>query len=76
MLHFVTLYVNINCDRSISKIIQLYENRDIKAGAFNLFHNEPCVQVIQLSLTLLFLVNVSKQPTVLLPHTEGKLNLW
>ena len=34
--------------------------RDIKAGAFILFHNEPCVQVTKLSLTLLFFVNVSK----------------
>ena len=50
--------------------------RDIKAGAFNLFHEQcPLCASYQIVSHPVVYVNACKQPTVLLAHTQGKSKL-
>ena len=49
--------------------------RDIKAGAFNLFHEQLLCSSYQIVSHPVVYVNACKQPTVLLAHTQGKSNL-
>ena len=50
--------------------------KDIKAGAFNLFHEQcPLCASYQIVSHPVVYVNACKQPMVLLAHTQGKSNL-
>ena len=50
--------------------------RDIKAGAFNLFHEQcPLCASYQIVSNPVVYVNACKQPMVLLADTQGKSNL-
>ena len=72
--YYTVQVTNLYTDASDSQ--DNHTDRDIKAGAFNLFHEQcPLCASYQIVSNPVVYVNACKQPMVLLAQAQGKSNL-